>query len=1225
MDYAKLRSYRHADPLKVRQVWDALSVVKSNRPAVPADKINKTLRKTLNLKDDQIRLLLDEIEGDGLIEKIEPPFGKNGMVRYQLPDFTKPFPRGKHDWYCFQCHRPGEVLRCLDCFRVYHADCVQEATGPSSPSRRSMRSPTLHDGQDNNFTCPVCESRPKCEFSRKQIRKLLEFATHHLRKQPLWKTFLQVGYAGEITKNEYLVYKYTDLELLQRKIKDGRYAALEEFSMDVQLLVHDVCILHGPYSNQADEIRFFFRSVNTELNEIQLCTDCYINAKARVTDWISKPCKPRHELIWARNRTSAGAGLFNDSSVAQFYWPAKVLLERDDGYEIRFFGGSHERMFVKKTHTRAFHLPADEVGVLRRSSTTGGVSGGGFERAWNEVSKLQANIDSGYYTHSSGESDLPPSDDDYSDEMYLGPRRKIISQNQRSHRPDSPRSSLTSSNRKGNKRRRHTSSSSQHSTSSETPTGDSNTHDDSPCPRSGGKRFRTHGPSVNSHTGSTDKRSASNRLPMPAVQPGTPGAAAISALAETKAAMAAAVGSTRRPASSFTADLLSLTHREHDKPYRKPSRENHLNTNLRGQRGRGRPPLRDNKGRPIRRLKYQSSSSSPRSSVSPSSSVSSGSLSEAEDPPHSVNNGPENNWRSNQSPDWKIKKSEKPRRGRPPKSRGRIKSTNDNSRSDWCSPTAGSSDAEGNSDIWTKSSSSNAIKPSPTRGRPKSAPFANNSSSRVDGVHKRRMTTTPNKSSTQDTTNSGGRRSKKYSKHMDNNFSGVRDEDDELTDRCDSPIGNDTQNLRHSNNHRWHSHHSSTSYHTPGTNPISPTRKPGVNDSVHKISPTKRTPTKRRSSHSSNYSSCSSASSSDMDDNDEGGRQRHIIKMDDEDDIDDRRFRSPTRSGSSHRDRTSGASSTMLRRPPFAPPLNVSGSNSSSNAVNDRNNNLSTSGNLFSHTGQNLFSPCNDSMVSMNSSTNSGLSSANRMSGSVHPNNSANSNMASNFVSPGASTNNNSSSNNNIVGGPGMSTLPRSHLPPNKRAAAAATAAALNRDSVGGVSDSPGETSQRQSSVKSPEVSLSSPPRKQVHKGIQTPASMEMPTSSQQPCTQCKEREAERLSAANETKKALKELEEKLTNQFKEEKAAALHSALEQAQASAREAIEHERKLARETLEAAESRFAEVIIQTKRRQWCRNCYMEAIYHCCWNTSYCSTQCQQEHWQKEHKRQCRRKR
>lgn len=32
-----------------------------------------------------------------------------------------------------------------------------------------------------------------------------------------------------------------------------------------------------------------------------------------------------------------------------------------------------------------------------------------------------------------------------------------------------------------------------------------------------------------------------------------------------------------------------------------------------------------------------------------------------------------------------------------------------------------------------------------------------------------------------------------------------------------------------------------------------------------------------------------------------------------------------------------------------------------------------------------------------------------------------------------------------------------------------------------------------------------------------------------------------------------------------------------------------------------------------------------MYHCCWNTSYCSIKCQQEHWHAEHKRTCRRKR
>ncbi|XP_011306510.1 zinc finger MYND domain-containing protein 11-like isoform X2 [Fopius arisanus] len=51
----------------------------------------------------------------------------------------------------------------------------------------------------------------------------------------------------------------------------------------------------------------------------------------------------------------------------------------------------------------------------------------------------------------------------------------------------------------------------------------------------------------------------------------------------------------------------------------------------------------------------------------------------------------------------------------------------------------------------------------------------------------------------------------------------------------------------------------------------------------------------------------------------------------------------------------------------------------------------------------------------------------------------------------------------------------------------------------------------------------------------------------------------------------------------------------------------------------------QVISEIKKKQWCYNCEAEAIYHCCWNTAYCSTDCQQLHWQREHKRVCRRKR
>merc|ERR1711892_1343446 len=37
------------------------------------------------------------------------------------------------------------------------------------------------------------------------------------------------------------------------------------------------------------------------------------------------------------------------------------------------------------------------------------------------------------------------------------------------------------------------------------------------------------------------------------------------------------------------------------------------------------------------------------------------------------------------------------------------------------------------------------------------------------------------------------------------------------------------------------------------------------------------------------------------------------------------------------------------------------------------------------------------------------------------------------------------------------------------------------------------------------------------------------------------------------------------------------------------------------------------IAETKKKQWCANCTKEAIFYCCWNTSYCDYPCQQAHW------------
>lgn len=45
----------------------------------------------------------------------------------------------------------------------------------------------------------------------------------------------------------------------------------------------------------------------------------------------------------------------------------------------------------------------------------------------------------------------------------------------------------------------------------------------------------------------------------------------------------------------------------------------------------------------------------------------------------------------------------------------------------------------------------------------------------------------------------------------------------------------------------------------------------------------------------------------------------------------------------------------------------------------------------------------------------------------------------------------------------------------------------------------------------------------------------------------------------------------------------------------------------------AEEEKVRCIEETKRKQWCANCGREAVFYCCWNTSYCDYPCQQSHW------------
>ncbi|CAH1788122.1 unnamed protein product [Owenia fusiformis] len=125
------------------------------------------------------------------------------------------------------------------------------------------------------------------------------------------------------------------------------------------------------------------------------------------------------------------------------------------------------------------------------------------------------------------------------------------------------------------------------------------------------------------------------------------------------------------------------------------------------------------------------------------------------------------------------------------------------------------------------------------------------------------------------------------------------------------------------------------------------------------------------------------------------------------------------------------------------------------------------------------------------------------------------------------------------------------------------------------------------------------------------------------------QREKQQRKLNDEKERGLQELSDRLKKDFEQDKQQAVSRAVSKNQREieiAKRQTEERCKIEyMEEMKKLAQKHKEAISATKKKQWCYLCESEATYHCCWNTSYCSTKCQHDHWQKEHKRVCRRKR
>ncbi|XP_070585562.1 zinc finger MYND domain-containing protein 11 isoform X29 [Erythrolamprus reginae] len=178
-----------------------------------------------------------------------------------------------------------------------------------------------------------------------------------------------------------LVHTAVDVPTIQEKVNEGKYRSYEEFKADAQLLLHNTVIFYGVDSEQADIARMLYKDTCHELDELQLCKNCFYLSNARPDNWFCYPCIPNHELVWAKMK---GFG----------FWPAKVMQKEDNQVDVRFFGHHHQRAWIPSENIQDITVNVHRLHVKRSM---------GWKKACDELALHQRFLRDGRFWKSKNE------------------------------------------------------------------------------------------------------------------------------------------------------------------------------------------------------------------------------------------------------------------------------------------------------------------------------------------------------------------------------------------------------------------------------------------------------------------------------------------------------------------------------------------------------------------------------------------------------------------------------------------------------------------------------------------------------------------------------------------------------------------------------------------------------------------------------------------------------
>uniref|UniRef100_A0A674ERP0 Zinc finger, MYND-type containing 11 n=1 Tax=Salmo trutta TaxID=8032 RepID=A0A674ERP0_SALTR len=358
---------RQADPKVVQYVWAAIEVIRNQKQIANMDRISKYLSRVFGMHQKETARQLSLAVKDGLVVEtltVGCKGSKAGIEQegYWLPGDEQDrgvFPdqhlyggapttvlclfqeweAESHDWYCFECHLPGDVLVCDNCFRVYHLKCLSDEYKPRDSG--------------SHWQCVVCRGSKKKNLNKQEMCKYLRFIIQRMKERAV-----DLNKKGKDTQHPMyrrLIHTTLDVTNIQENLTEGKYKSFDEFKADAQLIVHNTAILFGVHSDQAEIARLLYSDTCHELNELMLCKNCFYLSNARPDNWFCYPCTPNHEVVWAKMK---GFG----------YWPAKVLQREDNQVDVRFFGHQHQRAWIPADNIQDIKVSVQQLQVKRSAS-----------------------------------------------------------------------------------------------------------------------------------------------------------------------------------------------------------------------------------------------------------------------------------------------------------------------------------------------------------------------------------------------------------------------------------------------------------------------------------------------------------------------------------------------------------------------------------------------------------------------------------------------------------------------------------------------------------------------------------------------------------------------------------------------------------------------------------------------------------------------------------------